>query len=158
MNQYIKICAKHGTLIQLNVDDVLPNPMPLCVACADEIKIAKERIMSDSGKFPIMLPTTDVTPPDIDNDDPALFIQKQQRSSLIAAGCPEYIPWTLVEKFKSRLQPSYNQDLMQVYNRGGLGIVEVIHLLQGPSEPHCDGISDIELVPYLLELLAANVS
>lgn len=135
MKQYIKICAKHNTLIALHPDEPLPDPIPKCIACTQEGRETKAK----AGNFPIMLPA-----------------DAKQRAALLAAGCPEFVPWALISKHKHTLSISHSSDMLQLQERGGLGIVELIRLLEERSGArHVPGMSDLEMVPHLLELLAA---
>ena len=137
-HQYIKICARHGTLIALHPDEALPDPIPKCVACKHEEREATHAVKAKMGQFPIML-----------SSDP------KQRATLIAAGCPEYVPWALISKHKFTLNISHQSDMLQLVERGGLGIAELVRLLEDKlNVRHVPGMSDLELVPHLLELLA----
>lgn len=76
---------------------------------------------------------------------------KTQRT-LEALGCPRHIPWAMIELHGKQAYLNHSQSLERLAERGGLGVNEVVAVLEGKA--YCDIVmTEEEAVPQLFELV-----
>lgn len=81
---------------------------------------------------------------------------RKETVALDAAGCPRDVPWSLLAPHEAQALRNHDQTLRQLNERGGLGVAEMVAVIDGKSWSSIRGISDVALVPRLLELIAQH--
>ncbi len=86
---------------------------------------------------------------------PVLMSTDRDRRMLVAAGCPESIPWSVIEPHAKQAMRNHDQTLGQLAERGGLSVNEMVCVLEDRRWSRADEAASVKakMVPRLLELV-----
>lgn len=82
----------------------------------------------------------------------------QVRERWLALGCPESIPWSLVQDHEERALLNHGQTLFRLAERGGLDPAELVVLIEGRHWYAAAHMDDEVAIRKLLEHLAQHKS
>jgi len=84
---------------------------------------------------------------------PVLFgYDRRQKSALLAAGCPESVPWSLLAPHEKQAWRNHSQTLERLAARGGLAVSEMVWIIEGRGWGNT-GETDALMLPRLLAYL-----
>lgn len=88
-----------------------------------------------------------------------LLLSYEERLKLLPLGCPRTVPWSFLAPHEQQAKDNHDQTLERLAERCGLGVAEMVCIVDGK------GLRDVvayskeeEALPRLLELLAAYIS
>jgi hypothetical protein len=85
---------------------------------------------------------------------PVLFgYDRKNKAALLAAGCPESVPWRLLAPHEQRAWRNHSQTLERLASRGGLAVNEMVWIIEDRGWGNT-GEPDELMLPRLLVALA----